>query len=466
MFMNHIKGHIKLKDKIKKFPKAPGVYFFKDKSGKVLYIGKATNLKSRASSYLRSDGRANVDAMMDKVCDIKFQETDTVLEALILEANLIKKYQPKYNVMGKDDKSYAYFVITKEDFPRILILRKTDLMKSPFRKRGLNASKRVFRGDLKNKFGISNPSLALPFQKGEKSKEYSKIYGPYTSKQQMQIALKIMRRIFPFHNRTEKSEKGCLSYQVGLCPGPYDGAISKTDYKKNIRGIRMILEGKRKSLIKKLEKEMKEYSARHDFEHAAEVRNKIFSLKHIQDIALISERDEKSQISNLKSQIFRIEAYDISNISGEFAVGSMVVFDNSQGSFEPNKNEYRKFKIRTIKGANDVGMMREVLKRRFKNNWKLPDLIILDGGKGHVNMGEKILKDFGLRIPIAGVAKGPKRKNLELSSPRRTNSELRMDKKNILKNKKLLKQITDEAHRFAIRYHRKLREKGLISGDS
>ena len=113
-----------------------------------------------------------------------------------------------------------------------------------------------------------------------------------------------------------------------------------------------------------------------------------------------------------------------------------------------------------------MGMMREVLKRRFKNNWKLPDLIILDGGKGHVNMGEKILKDFGLRIPIAGVAKGPKRKNLELSSPRRTNSELRMDKKNILKNKKLLKQITDEAHRFAIRYHRKLREKGLISGDS
>lgn len=421
----------KLKNKVKKFPKNPGIYKFKDKTGEILYIGKATNLRNRAGSYFqRSDGRANINAMIDKVSNVDFIETDTVLEALILEANLIKEHQPKYNVKEKDDKSFSYFVITKEEFPKILILRKTDF------------DNKRYEGDA--------------YKKG-------KIYGPYTSKQQMQVALKIIRKIFPFHSRNEKNEKGCLEYQLGLCPGPYDSAISKADYKKNIRGLRMILEGKKKNLIKKLEKEMRELSKKEEFEKAAEIRNKIFALNHIQDIALISTGEEKFKVSSSRFKDIRIEAYDISNISGDFTVGSMVVFDGKMD----NRDEYRKFKIKTIKGANDVGSMKEVLVRRFKNNWKLPDLIILDGGKGHVNMAEKVLESYKLKIPIVGVAKGVTRKiqNYKIVKSSKfpiSKSKHHKEIDELLKNKDFIKKITDEAHRFAITYHKKIRDKSLI----
>jgi excinuclease ABC subunit C len=416
-----------IKEKLKKLSKTPGVYIFKDKSEEILYIGKATNLKSRVGSYFPGRGdRHNVTAMMDKIHYIEIRKTETVLEALILEANLIKKHKPKYNIEGKDDKSFSYFVITSEEFPRVLIFRESDFSNKKYR---------------------------------EKVYTKAKIYGPYTSKVQMLIALKIIRKIFPFHARSEKSEKGCLASQIGLCPGPYDGNISKTDYKKNIKGIRMILEGKKKRLVKTLEKEMKIFAKEENFEKAAEARNKIFALTHIQDIALISEnRDAINRVSAGASM--RIEAYDISNISGTFGVGSMVVF---QGR-EENKSEYRKFKIKTIEGADDTGMMREILTRRFRNSWKLPNLIILDGGRGHVNMAEKVLEELGLNIPLIGVAKGPTRKieDYKLVFSRKfpaTNSHFSKEIRKILEDKKIIERITDEAHRFAISYHRKLREK-------
>ena len=418
----------RLKEKLKKLPKVPGVYIFRDKSGKILYIGKATNLKSRVGSYFPGRGdRHNVNAMMDQIHDLETEETDTVLEALILEANLIKKHDPKYNIDGKDDKSFSYFVITNEEFPRVLIFRESDFSNKKYR---------------------------------EKIYTKAKVYGPYTSKAQMLIALKIIRKIFPFHARSEKSEKGCLASQIGLCPGPYDGNITKTDYKKNIRGIRMILEGKKKRLLKTLEKEMKAYAKEENFEKAAEMRNKIFALTHIQDIALISQSDDNEAFKNSKLSKIRIEAYDISNISGEFAVGSMVVFRGG----EEDKNEYRKFKIKTIKSADDTGMMREVLARRFKNSWRLPNLIILDGGRGHVNAVEKIIEEFDLSIPLVGVAKGPTRKieDYKIVFSRKfpvTNSHFSKEIRKILEDKKMIERITDEAHRFAISYHRKLREK-------
>lgn len=406
-----------LKNQIKRFPASPGVYIFKDKLGEIIYVGKATNLKSRVGSYFlnknRSDYVRPIERMIDQIERIKTVETETVLEALILEANLIKKYQPKYNVDGKDDKSFAYFIITKEDFPRILIVRETDL----------NVIKN-------SKFKIKNYWT----------------YGPYTSKVQMQIALKIIRKIFPFHSRSEKSEKGCLEFQIGLCPGPYEGVISKEEYRRNIKGIKMILGGKKKNLLKFLEKEMLKYSKAEKFEKALELRNKIFALKHIQEIALLGG-EEKNNIN----KGFRIEAYDISNISGEFAVGGMVVFAGG----ESDKAQYRKFKIKTIVGSNDVGMMQEVLKRRFRNNWTLPDLIILDGGRGHLNMGLEVLSEQNLDIPMIGVAKGSDRKKLEVvGGVNIKNKKI----KSILADKKLLKRITDEAHRFAITYHRKIRE--------
>jgi len=390
--------------------------------------------------------------MIHQVVDIETQETDSVLEALILESNLIKKYQPKYNVKEKDDKSFSYFVITKEEFPRVLILRETELEKNGAKSRTvLGRSKRVSEdGPLKG----------------------AKIFGPYTSKKQMEIALKIMRKIFPFHSHKNKTERGCLDFQLGRCPGPYAGAISKADYAKNIRGIQMILEGKKKGLVGRMERDMQILAKKNEFEKAAEMRNKIFALSHVQDVALITQEfrgPHPSAAADTFSQrekgsmeeIFRVEAYDISNISGEHAVGSMVVFD--QG--EPNKKEYRKFKIKTVEGSNDVAMMREVLSRRFNNDWMQPDLILLDGGQGHLNMAEKLLHDFGFVIPLIAVAKGPSRKNLKIQiSNFKTdpNAKIQNEINKIIVDKNLVKYIMDEAHRFAIGYHRKLRKREFI----
>ncbi|HOW60844.1 MAG TPA: GIY-YIG nuclease family protein [Candidatus Moranbacteria bacterium] len=417
----------KIKEKINKLPTEPGVYIFKDKFGKILYIGKATSLRSRVKSYFQGrDVRGErILSMVRQVADIKTQQTDSVLEALILESNLIKKHQPKYNIDLKDGKSFSYFVITKEKFPRVIILRKTDLGKNK------NITRYTF--------------------------------GPYTSKKQMEIALKIIRHIFPFHLNKQQSENGCLDFQIGLCPGPYAGAISGKDYMANIRNIRMILAGKKKGLINTLEKEMQTEAKKHEFEKAAELRNKIFALQHIRDIALITKDfEENTRTTNHEPRIFRIEAYDISNISGTNAVGSMVVFSNNK----PDKSQYRKFRIKTVAGIDDVKMMREILIRRFNNEWPMPDLILLDGGIGHLNMADRLLhKKMGLAVSIAAVAKGPMRKNVKIkisNDKSILNSQISNEIEEILDDKNLIKGIMDEAHRFAINFHRKIRKKNAL----
>ncbi|MDP1833731.1 MAG: GIY-YIG nuclease family protein [Candidatus Moranbacteria bacterium] len=450
-----------LKSKIQKLPQTPGVYLFRDVEGRIIYIGKATDLRSRVSSYFRALRELShhngdlvpeqqsrpIEMMIAQVVDIEVQETESVLEALILESNLIKKHQPKYNVKEKDDKSFSYFVITKEEFPRVLILRKTDLEKNT-----------------KNKIQDAKKS-----QISNIKYQTSHIFGPYTSKKQMEIALKIIRKIFPFHSNKQKTEKGCLDFQLGRCPGPYAGAIFKADYRKNIRGIKMILEGKKNNLLGKLGKEMQSLAENNEFEKAVGLRNKIFALKHIQDVALISSEDDKLQIQNhtwpaggqesrINSKLFRVEAYDISNISGQQAVGSMIVFENG----EPNKDEYRKFRIKTVEGANDVAMMAEVLLRRFKNAWRQPDLVLLDGGQGHLNMAQKLSHNLGLAIPLAAVAKGPTRKKIEVRTPSDPISGFSKEAEEILHNDRLLKNIMDEAHRFAVTYHRKVRKSEFI----
>lgn len=439
-----------ISQKLKLLPNSPGVYIFYTKSGEILYVGKATSLRDRVGSYFDltpspspykgEGGRSRpIEIMIDEVRDIKIKKTDTVLEAYLLEQDLIKKLQPKYNVDGKDDKSFSYIIVTKEEFPRFVILRKTDLenLKSQ------NSKRKTTAQNLKLYKKIPNTKYQI---------RATKIYGPYTSKKQIEVALKILRKIFPYHARSQKTEKGCLESQIGLCPGPYDKAITKQDYAKNIRGIKIILEGKKKSLIAKMKKEMEKYSQKQEFEKAADMRNKIFALQHIQDIAIISKGDDEFKIQNSKLKNLRVEGYDISNISGSHAVGSMVVFDSSKENLEPNKNEYRKFKIKTIEGANDVGAMREVLIRRFQNNWEKPNLIVLDGGAGHLNMARKILRTFHLDIPIMAVAKGPKRKKLDLRS---------FGSVPVLP-KDIIEQIRDESHRFAISYHRKLRSKNSL----
>lgn len=404
-----------IKKLIENLPKTPGVYEFCAKQGKILYIGKATSLKDRVSSYFLKNAhldRPHIGPMIAEIADIKIHETDSVLEALILEANLIKKFQPKYNVREKDDKSFGYFVITKEEFPRVLAVFKTQL-----------------------------------------GKYHAKsIYGPYMSKHQMEMALKLIRRIFPFHSIKAKTEKGCLDFQIGRCPGPYAGAISKKDYFKNIHGIEMILQGKKKNLLKELMKQMKEYSKNSKFEKAAEARNRIFALEHIRDIALISSDMVSKGLAAGGDKVdhLRLEAYDISNIGGDYATGSLVVFAGKKA----DKSQYRKFKIMTVDGIDDIGMMREVLRRRFQNDWPLPDLIFVDGGKGHLNMAENVVAEFKHDIPVVGIAKGPTRKKLDMYY----NKEAQIFQ-NVISDSRLVEKIRNEAHRFAITYHKKLRKR-------
>jgi excinuclease ABC subunit C len=412
-------------DKIKELPKTPGVYLFMDKRGRVLYVGKATSLRDRVRQYFSgNDSRGErIERLVRDSQDIVVEQTDSVLEALLLESVLIKKHQPKYNVEGKDDKSFSYFLITKEKFPRVLILRGTDFDKKKYQ---------------------------------EKIYKQGKVFGPYTSREQMRIALKIIRKIFPFHNRSEHSEKGCLSYQIGLCPGPYDDAITVDEYKKNMRNISLFLSGRKKKLLKDLNRDMKKYAREEEFEKAEKIKKQIFALEHINDIALLKSESPTFGVPKVGlSDEVRIEAYDISHMDGKYTVASMVV--SIEATIEYSK--YRKFKIKSIDGIDDVGAMREVLARRLNHlsDWGVPNLIVLDGGKGHLNMAEDLWQKLDINIPVIAVAKGPTRKKLDIYE-----SKLFPVDKKLLQDKILLENLREEAHRFAITYHKQLRDKDFV----
>lgn len=406
-------------------PSAPGVYLFRDASGEVLYVGKATSLKNRVRQYFsgqeeKSRGQ-RMTLLVTQTEKIDIIETESALEALILEAELIKKHQPKYNVDGKDDKSYSYFVITKETFPRVLIVRETDFDKKQFRV----------------------PAIA----RGRR-------FGPYTSTGQMRIALRIIRKIFPFHNRSEHSEKGCLSYQIGLCPGPYDGAISVQEYKRNMRNISLFLTGHKKQILAGLKKEMNAYAQKEQFEAANVCKKQMYALTHINDIALLT-REQKHYDED---KGVRIECYDISHIGGQDMVASMVVAIDGR----LQKRFYRKFKVKAVEGIDDVAAMREVLARRLRHftDWGTPDVIILDGGRGHLNMGEKLFCDMQVphTVGLLGVAKGPTRKKVDVYE----SADFPV-MSNIVQDTYLLELLREEAHRFAITYHKQLRDKHFLA---
>jgi len=382
-----------------KLPDLPGVYFFLGKKGKILYIGKATNLKDRVKSYMSKtvlDTRGPLIAkMLEEANKVTFIKTDSVLEALILEANLIKKHQPIYNSKEKDDKSYNYVTIIKEDFPKVLITRG------------------------------------------------SGTYGPFPHGGELKEALKIIRKIFPYRDKCKLGQsKLCFNAQIGLCPGACVGQISKKEYQKSIKHLTLFFEAKKSKLIKSLEKEMKMFAGKHEFEEAEKIKRQIFALKHIQDIALL-KHDLEASTKNLEAN-FRIEAYDIAHISGTHTVGVMTAVENG----ELNKNQYRKFKIR-LDSNNDVANLKEVLTRRFAHlEWKFPDLIVIDGGRGQINVAKEVLKKAGLDINVVSVVKDDKHKAREILG----NGQSRALTKSIL-----LANL--EAHRFAIQYHRKLRGK-------
>jgi excinuclease ABC subunit C len=390
-------------------PEASGVYYFKDQQGSILYIGRATSLHDRVKSYFSHDliatrGPLLVD-MVTKSTMIEYVQTDSVLEAIILEANEIKKHLPYFNTKEKDNKSYNYVVISDEEFPRVIIARGRTLEQLD-----------------ENELGF-----AIKYQ-----------FGPYPQGSLLRDALKIIRKIFPF-----RDAKATLKHQeafyrsLGLSPD-INSPDSKKEYQKTIRNLVLFFEGKKSQLIKTLEREMNEYANAQEFEKAQKVRNTLYALSHIQDVSLIKSEVEES-ISG-----FRIEAYDIAHMSGKDTVGVMTVVVNG----EPQKSHYKKFKI--SKDANDdTAGLKEILSRRFAHpEWKFPDLIVIDGGLGQFNAAQSSIKE----IPIVSVVKNDAHKpNYFLG-----NSGL------VEAHKKDILLANSEAHRFAIAYHKRLRNKSFI----
>ena len=429
-----IPKNIKIKNQ--NLPDSPGVYFFFDKNQNLLYIGKATSLKKRVNSYFTKAHDSRIAEMVGQIARIDYFETSTVIEALVLEANQIKSQKPKYNILERDDKSFLYLVITNEDFPRPLLMRGLEL----------------------ERLGINPFSRQLSVKA---KKEFLAVFGPYTSGAALRKALDLLRKIIPWSDcrppEITGRSRACFNVHLGRCPGVCVGKISKKDYRRIIKNLILFFEGKKTRLIDRLKKEMNQASKEMKFEVAAKLRNQIFALEHIQDVAIISREDSDLPLTKTKEDTInlsgRIEAYDISNISGTSAVGSMVVFEAGK----PAKNLYRKFKIKTVKGANDVAMLEEVIRRRVKHvyTWPLPEIFVIDGGEGQVNRITRVFQDLGIKVLVIGIAKGFDRKQDRLVFDRNDNKTLQIAER----GKNLFQQARDEAHRFAVRYHRMVRSK-------
>jgi excinuclease ABC subunit C len=405
---------------MKKLPDTPGIYYFK-KGKQILYIGKATSLRSRVRSY--SDSKISekrspwIAQMMAQVDKVDYKQTDSVLEALILESAEIKKHQPPYNTREKDDKSYLYVVITDEDFPRILSVRGKNLPK--------DENSRVFTPEEPH---------------ADKNFHFRSIFGPFPYGSELREALKIIRKIFPYRtNCKPQSGKLCFDAQIGLCPGICSGAVSQKDYGKTIRHLKLFFEGKKSQLIKTLEREMKAYAKSQELDKAGELKRKIFALQHIQDVALI-KRNEDVQGRFLVTR-FRVEAYDIAHISGKYTVGAMVVMQDG----ELDKSSYRKFKLKGLAAekSDDIANLKEILERRFNHpEWPFPNLIVVDGGQAQVNVAKLVLENRGLKIPVIGVIKDEHHRAIKGYPDH-------------------VVLINQEVHRFALAYHRNRRDRVL-----
>ena len=399
----------------KKLPDAPGVYFFLGARKQILYIGKATSVKNRVRSYFTDDIKEKRSELIEKmVLEAKTLEhttTDSVLEALILETNLIRTHKPIYNTRSKDDKSYNHLVITNEEFPRVLVVRGKDLTE----------------------------------QFSDKEIKYE--FGPFTSGTLFREALKIVRKLFKFYDTKrpvgeEKGKflKGKLDFnrQIGL----YPTEENKEEYNRTIRHIRLFFEGKKQQVIKELEKDMMKLAKQEKFEEAHIIKKRIFALKHIQDIALIKD-DNRMYRDNKR---VRIEAYDVAHMGGKDMVGVMTVIESG----EVAKDEYRKFKIKTLNDANDPAALKEVLERRLNHpEWPLPQIIVVDGSTAQKNAAEAVLRATGHVIPVVAVVKDDRHKPIRLIGQKHL---LELHQQSIL-------YANAESHRFSITYHRLKRDK-------
>lgn len=412
-----------------KLPDGPGVYLFK-KGRKILYIGKAASLRDRVRSYFSADlGRGRAPAivrMVEEVDSLSWQTTDSVLEALILEANLIKKHQPPYNVEQKDNKSFNYIVITKESFPRVLLVRGRELYQ------GWN------KADIKYLFG--------PFPEGGLLKEALKIVRrifSYRDNKCVPCDEQLLRKKLPAnsHELAYKECRPCFNRQIGLCPGVCSGEVSKEEYAHTIRNIKDLFEGNFHGLKRRLTKEMNAAAKREHFEEAAKLRRQVHALEHVRDVSLIKGEHVSSGGGA------RIEAFDVAHTAGTETVAVMTVVSNG----EALKSAYRKFKIHMATN-DDVAALKEVLSRRLNHSeWPLPRVFVIDGGKAQVRAAERVLKGVGILVPVVGVVKN------EFHKPER----LIGDERAIAAYERDLLLANAEAHRFAISWHRNRRRKGL-----
>ncbi len=401
-------------------PDNPGVYFWK-KGKEILYIGKATSLRDRVRSYFAKDliqtrGPAILDMVM--ISDhVEYESTDTVLEALMLEANLIKKHQPKYNVKEKDNKSFTYVVITDEPFPRV----------GTIRGRTLQVQKQLDALSIKIKY----------------------TFGPFPSFSSLLAGMRILRKIFPFRDMKSTNPTHDRFYQqLQLSPDHTNSEIQKT-YIETIKHIVQFFKGNKKGIISDLKKKMNQYAKNLQFEEAEMIKRQMWALEHINDINLIKRDFYEDQ----PLDSFRIESYDIAHMSGQNTVGVMTVIENGYA----DKTSYRKFKIRgrADGSVHDLENLSEIIERRYAHaEWSLPDMIVVDGGQTHYNHADRLLKKIGIRkqVKLVAVVKDHRHKPKAIIG----------DETLIKKYKKDILLANNESHRFAIGYHTLLRDKKFL----
>lgn len=400
-------------------PKTSGVYCFIEKK-EPIYIGKAINIQNRVKNHFNQPSYRD-NLYIEKVKKIGYLETNSEIEALIIEASLIKKYQPKFNVVWKDGKNYFY-VAFQQNKDRL-------------------------------------PFVYITHQKTQPRTEY---VGPFVEGTALKKTLRFLRRAFPYYTNAKHTKPKCTYCHLDLCPGPNPDI---KEYKKNIKKLILILKGKRNTVLNALRKEMKNLSKENKFEEAGKIRDRIYHLQQVMShTKVISNQENKDntesfktlqQILQLKKEINRIECYDVSNTQGTQATGSMVVFENGT----PAKNQYKKFKIKLTDTPNDIAMLRETLERRFSHpEWVWPEVILIDGGRAQLNVAieTKNQKIETKIIKVISIAKGRQELFIENKAEAIPLSSLPQEVYN------LVKLLDDEAHRFAITYHKTLRRKKML----
>lgn len=430
-------------EKVKTFPTGPGVYLMKDSESRVIYVGKAVNLRSRAGSYFTraAEIERRTAELVTEIVDIDFIETDSEVDALLMEARLIKDIQPKFNSLLKDDKTFPYLQITtREDFPRVEFTRQ-------------------------------------PAGKGVR------LYGPFTSAGQLRGTIAVLQKIFRFRTCSLDIEENderwrwfrpCLLASINQCTAPCNVRISKDEYRNDMRRLRMFLDGKKDSLLKDMEKDMLQASKDLLFEKAARIRDDIQSLQTLNLRGNLEEHaqpevfyiDPKKGVAGLKKILKmqtaprRIEGIDIAHLQGGETVASLVQFIDGL----PFKHGYKRFKIKSVEGIDDFASMREVVTRRFRRLQQegeaFPDLLLIDGGKGQLNAVMQTFEDLKITPPMTiSLAK----REEEIYVPGQSEPHRLSRHAYALR---LLQYIRDESHRFAQHYHHMLRQKATFEGVS